>query len=90
MAVDRLLAEGHRIGRDARAALEIAYPAARVLPWPFRRPRTTPALDELTAVLFAPHPSWIARQPQPEQKRYVTSLGRALQWSFSAADDQHT
>ena len=50
----------------------------------------TPALDEPTAVLFAPHPSWIARQPQPEQKRYVTSLGRALQWSFSAADDQHT
>ena len=24
--------------------------------------RTTPALDEPTAVLFAPHPSWIARQ----------------------------
>jgi DNA polymerase len=77
------------LGRDAGAALEVAYPDARVLPWPFRRPRTTPALDEPTAVLFAPHPSWIARQPQTEQKRYVTSLGKALQWRFSTAADPH-
>jgi DNA polymerase len=69
--------------------LEVAYPDARVLPWPFRRPRATSVLDEPTALLFVPHPSWIARQPQAEQKRYVTSLGKALQWSFSAAADPH-
>ena len=76
------------LGRDARAALEIAYPDARVLPWPFRRPRTTPHTTSRPR-LFAPHPSWIARQPQTEQKRYVTSLGKALQWSFSTAADSH-
>ena len=45
------------LGRDAHAALQIAYPDAPVLPWPFKRARRAPALDESTALLFAPHPS---------------------------------
>lgn len=69
------------LGRDARAALEQLHPTAPVLPWPFTRPRA-PATDPIQ-LLFAPHPSWIARQPRPVQDDYVTSLAKALRWAVT-------
>ena len=71
------------LGRDARAALEQLQPDAPVLPWPFTRPRRTPTATE-TRLLFAPHPSWIARQPRTEQDDYVAHLTSALKWVFTA------
>lgn len=72
------------LGRDARAALEHLHPDAPVLPWPFTRPRRTPTATDPTRLLFAPHPSWIARQPRSEQDDYVTHLTSALKWVFTA------
>lgn len=69
------------LGRDARAALELLQPTAPVLPWPFTRPRKAPAAPDATRLLFAPHPSWIARQPRPDQDAYVDSLAAALRWA---------
>lgn len=71
------------LGRDARAALELLQPAAPVLPWPFTRPRKTPAATDPTLLVFAPHPSWIARQPRPVQDDYVATLTKALRWGFA-------
>ena len=69
------------LGRDARAALELIQPTAPVLPWPFTRPRKAPAAQDPTRLLFAPHPSWIARQPRTDQDAYVDSLTAALRWA---------
>ena len=69
------------LGRDARAALELLQPTTPVLPWPFTRPRKTPDATGPTRLLFAPHPSWIARQPRPNQDAYVDSLTAALRWA---------
>lgn len=69
------------LGRDARAALEYLLPAAAVLPWPFTRPRKAPADADPALLLFAPHPSWIARQPRQHQDAYVDSLAAALRWA---------
>lgn len=71
------------LGRDARAALERLQPTAPVLPWPFIRPRKAPTDTRSTRVLFAPHPSWIARQPRAEQVDYLSSLTSALKWAFA-------
>lgn len=71
------------LGRDARAALELLQPAAPVLPWPFTRPRKTPTATDPTRVLFAPHPSWIARQPRPVQDDYVRNLVASFRWAFA-------
>ncbi|MDZ4265824.1 MAG: uracil-DNA glycosylase [Mycobacterium sp.] len=73
------------LGRDARAALELLQPAAPVLPWPFNRPRKT--TTDSACVLFAPHPSWIARQPRADQDAYVVSLAAALRWAFAHKRD---
>lgn len=75
------------LGRDARDALQHLEPAARVLPWPFIRPRKTPADTAPRRMLFAPHPSWIARQPRAEQDAYVSSLTNALRWAFAGDDE---
>ncbi len=72
------------LGRDARTALEHLHPDAPVLPWPFTRPRKPPTTTHPTRHLFAPHPSWIARQPRMTQDDYVQRLGRALAWAFTA------
>jgi uracil-DNA glycosylase len=72
------------LGRDARAALEHLDPHAPVLPWPFSRPRKPPTDTDPTRLLFAPHPSWIARQPRTEQDDYVAHLTSALKWAFTA------
>lgn len=71
------------LGRDARATLELLQPTAPVLPWPFTRPRKTPAATDPTRLLFAPHPSWMARQPRPVQDDYVATLTKALRWAFT-------
>jgi hypothetical protein len=69
------------VGRDARAALEQLQPAAPVLPWPFTRPRAIRG-EVPVRLLFAPHASWIARQPGPVQDDYVAALATALGWAF--------
>jgi DNA polymerase len=69
------------LGRDACAALEQLQAAAPVLPWPFTRPRATSEVP--VRLLFAPHPSWIARQPRPVQDDYVSALATALRWAFA-------
>jgi DNA polymerase len=71
------------LGRDARASLEQLQPAAPVLPWPFTRPRKRPTETDPTRLLFAPHPSWIARQPRAVQDDYVASLATALRWAVT-------
>lgn len=71
------------LGRDARATLELVQPTAPVLPWPFTRPPKKPSATDTTRLLFAPHPSWIARQPRTAQDAYVLSLTAALRWAFA-------
>lgn len=42
-----------------------------------------PSATDTTRLLFAPHPSWIARQPRTAQDAYVLSLTAALRWAFA-------
>ena len=42
-----------------------------------------PAATDPTLLVFAPHPSWIARQPRPVQDDYVATLTKALRWGFA-------
>lgn len=70
------------LGRDAEAALQAFYPQARVLQWPFTAPRANRS-KTAPYLLFAKHPSWIKRQHDDSlDEEYVTSLVRALKWSF--------
>ncbi|WP_287039708.1 uracil-DNA glycosylase family protein [Mycobacterium sp.] len=76
------------LGRIAATTLRTLYPEARELRWPFTAPRKP--IDNGPALLFALHPSAAirARNKLPEseregyERRYVSSLARALRWSF--------
>lgn len=69
------------LGKDARASLEAEQPNARVHQWPFRPPGKAHSAQE-PDLLFAPHPSWIVRQPRPAREEYVNSLAAAFTWAF--------
>ena len=76
------------LGRDAKAALQSAYPEARELPWPFTVPPATgPEATPSPDLLSPPHPSSIRWKPKDIREEYVTSLARALEWGFR---DDHT
>ena len=71
------------LGKDAEAALRSKYPGVEPLKWPViglhRRGWAAVSPD----LLFAKHPSWIARQHNDSlEKEYVASLARALKWAY--------
>lgn len=76
------------LGKVAAAALQTLYPEAPELPWPFSAPRKN--MDTSPALLFALHPSALLRkrnmlqeeERDPYEGQYVSSLARALRWSF--------
>lgn len=76
------------LGKVAATTLRTLYPEARELRWPFTAPRKR--IDNGPALLFVMHPSAALRQrnklPVGEreryERRYVSSLARALRWSF--------
>lgn len=78
------------LGKVAATTLRDVYPDARELRWPFRAPRKR--IDKGPALLFALHPSAALRArnklPVEERERYVrqyvSSLARALRWSFQS------
>ncbi|MFD3041383.1 uracil-DNA glycosylase [Mycolicibacterium senegalense] len=69
------------LGKDARASLEGDHPNALVHKWPFQPPSEKPSAHH-PELLFAPHPSWVVRQPRPVRERYIASLASALTWVF--------
>jgi uracil-DNA glycosylase family 4 len=79
--VDPLLVIG--LGHDARAALIEEFANAATLQWPFN-PRESDGVRVTRSphLLFAPHPSWVMRQPGPVRDEYVESLGSAIAWGF--------
>lgn len=76
------------LGKVSAATLRDLYPEARELRWPFIAPRTR--IDNGPALLLALHPSAALRERnklpvderEPYELRYVSSLTRALRWSF--------
>lgn len=78
------------LGQVAATTLRDLYPDARELRWPFTAPRKR--IDNCPAFLFALHPSAVLRArnklPVEERERYerqyVSSLARALRWSFES------
>lgn len=76
------------LGKIAATTLRTLHPEAPELPWPFTAPRKQ--IDIRPALLFALHPSAVLRQrnklPEeergPYEHRYVSSLARAVRWSF--------
>ncbi len=72
------------LGKDAEAALCAHLPQAPVISWPFRSPRISSSGDRGPHLHFVKHPSWIKRQHDDElERRYVSSLVRALNWSMA-------
>ena len=78
------------LGKVAAETLRDLYPKARGLRWPFNPPRKR--IDNSPALLFVLHPSAALRERNklPEgqreryERRYVSSLARALRWSFQS------
>ena len=75
------------LGGDAEVALRLAYPVARLLSWPFKKPHTTrPDAATSPDLLFAPHPGrirWLRKDIREQYvTRWVTSLAGALEWGF--------
>jgi uracil-DNA glycosylase family 4 len=78
------------LGKVAATTLRTLYPEARELCSPFTAPSRP--IDNGPALLFALHPSAALRErnklPEEERKRYerryVSSLARALRWSFQS------
>jgi uracil-DNA glycosylase family 4 len=78
------------LGKVAATTLRTLYPDARELCSPFTAPRKR--IDNGPALLFALHPSAAIRErnklPEEEreryERRYVSSLARALRWSFQS------
>lgn len=78
------------LGKIAATTLQTLYPEAPQLPWPFTAPHKQ--IDDNPALLFALHPSAALRErnelPEdergPYERRYVSSLARALRWSFES------
>jgi uracil-DNA glycosylase family 4 len=78
------------LGKVAATTLRTLYPEASELAWPFAAPRTQ--VTKYPALLFALHPSAALRQRnklpeeerEPYERRYVSSLAQALQWSFES------
>jgi len=76
------------LGKVAATELRKLYDNAQVLDWPFTDPRQR--IDNGPALLFALHPSAVLRarnklpeaEREPYVSRYVSSLARALRWSF--------
>ncbi|MBN2445533.1 MAG: uracil-DNA glycosylase [Phycisphaerae bacterium] len=66
------------LGQDARTALASEFPRATEVPWPFEPP---PRAASRPYLLFAPHPSWVMRQPQSVKDDYVSTLAQAVTWS---------
>jgi uracil-DNA glycosylase len=73
------------LGKDASAALQGVFPAARELPWPFTLPRGRRPNSTIPDLLAVPHPSWIKYQPADKRDAYVESLASALRWGFRGA-----
>ena len=79
------------LGEVAAETLRDLFPAARKLRWPFTAPRKR--IDNGPALLFALHPSAALRkrnklpeeEREPYERQYVSSLARALRWSFQSA-----
>ena len=46
------------------------------------RPAPGPEAARSPDLLFAPHQSWIVKQHKDSREQYVTSLARAMEWSF--------
>jgi len=74
------------LGRDAAAVLQAHYPDTEPLPWPFVAPRE---FRVRPALLLGPHPShvlmpWVRNKRPGIREEFVTSLERALKWSFRA------
>jgi DNA polymerase len=78
------------LGEVAGQTLRDLYPRARKFRSPFRTPRKR--IDNGPALLFALHPSAALRErnklPEGQRERYerqyVSSLARALRWSFQS------
>lgn len=77
-------------GEVAATTLRDLYPGAQFSSSPFRAPRKR--IDNGPALLFVKHPSSAIRErnklPEEERepyvRRYVSSLVRALRWSFQS------
>ena len=77
------------LGKVAATTLRTLYPTASELPWPFSPPKQ---IEKAPALLFVLHPSAAMRErnklPEqerdPYERRYVSSLARALRWSFES------
>jgi uracil-DNA glycosylase len=75
------------LGEVAATTLRDLYPDARKLRWPFRARKP---INNGPALLFALHPSAALRarnklpveEREPYVRQYVSSLARALRWSF--------
>jgi uracil-DNA glycosylase family 4 len=64
------------LGENARDVLELIYPEARRLDWPFTTPRgRTPAATSLPALLFPPHPGSFRRKRKDIREQQTQGLG---------------
>ncbi|MEZ0383772.1 uracil-DNA glycosylase family protein [Mycobacterium sp. pW045] len=79
------------LGKIAGTALQTLYPEAPELPWPFSPPDKQIEKHH-PALLLALHPAAALRRRnqlpkeecEPYERQYVSSLARALRWSFES------
>ncbi|MBF9519525.1 uracil-DNA glycosylase family protein [Mycobacteroides chelonae] len=70
------------LGGDAEKVLTARYPDARLLPWPFAKPRTRTLAERY--LLFPEHPGSLRFKKTADRAYYSPSLARAITWGFEA------
>jgi len=70
------------LGRDERAhdVFRAKYPDVMPLEWRPGEAPMAPAGDP--AVVFFPHPAWVAFQPAPVREEWVADLATVIGWGF--------
>lgn len=70
------------LGRDARQAIADHLPYGEKLSWPLP-PLPASGSHRKPLIIFAPHPSWVMRQPAADRERFVVDIARAITWGFA-------